>query len=54
VAVVDRLPAGLYEVIVTKAVEAALTNVDGELIKRQSLRSAEAADRIAQLTRPAG
>jgi superfamily II DNA or RNA helicase/HKD family nuclease len=48
-AVVDRLPTGLYEIIVTRAVETALTNVDHELIRRQSLRSAEAADRIAQL-----
>jgi hypothetical protein len=39
-AMVDRLPARRYEVIVTKAVEAALTNVDSELIRRQSLRSA--------------
>jgi len=43
------MPHGLYEVIVTKALEAQLANVDHELIRRQSLRSVEAADRIAQL-----
>ncbi|WP_426509630.1 DUF3427 domain-containing protein [Dactylosporangium sp. McL0621] len=46
---VDQLPSGLYEVVVTKALEGELANVDTELIRRQSLRSAEAADRIAQL-----
>ncbi|MEV0131157.1 DUF3427 domain-containing protein [Dactylosporangium sp. NPDC050688] len=46
---VDQLPTGLYEVVVTKALDAQLANVDFELVKRQSLRSAEAADRIAQL-----
>jgi superfamily II DNA or RNA helicase len=49
VAVVDQLARGLYEVVVTQALEARLANVDDELIRRQSLRSAEAADRIAQL-----
>ncbi|HLL67820.1 MAG TPA: DUF3427 domain-containing protein [Micromonosporaceae bacterium] len=46
---VDQLPHGLYEVVVTKALEVQLSNVDHELIKRHSLRSADAADRIAQL-----
>jgi superfamily II DNA or RNA helicase/HKD family nuclease len=49
VAVADQLPSGLYEVVLTKALEGQLSNVDTELISRQSLRSAEAADRIAQL-----
>ena len=48
-AVADQLPSGLYEVVLTKALEGQLSNVDTELIRRQSLRSAEAADRIAQL-----
>lgn len=46
---VEQLPRGLYEIVVTKALEAQLANVDHELIRRQSLRSADAADRIAQL-----
>ncbi|MET7420395.1 DUF3427 domain-containing protein [Dactylosporangium sp. NPDC005555] len=46
---VDQLPRGLYEVVVTRALEARLANVDQKLIERQDLRSADAADRIAQL-----
>src|SRR5689334_15671876 len=47
--VATELPRGLYEVVVTKALEDQLVNVDHELIRRQRLRSADAADRIAQL-----
>lgn len=49
IAVAEDLPTGLYEIVVTKSLEDRLSNVDFELVKRQSLRSAEAADRIAQL-----
>ncbi|MEV8516282.1 DUF3427 domain-containing protein [Dactylosporangium sp. NPDC051484] len=45
----DELPAGLYEIVVTKALEEQLVNVDQELVKRQGLRSADVADRIALL-----
>ncbi|GAA2375369.1 DUF3427 domain-containing protein [Dactylosporangium salmoneum] len=45
----DELPAGLYEIVVTKALEDRLASVDQGLIKRQALRSADAADRIALL-----
>ncbi|MGI5246657.1 hypothetical protein [Dactylosporangium sp. CA-139066] len=45
----DELPAGLYEIVVTKALEDRLASVDNGLIKRQALRSADAADRIALL-----
>ena len=45
----EELPAGLYESIVTKALEDRLTRIDRELVQRQSLRSADAADRIALL-----
>ncbi|GGM65974.1 DUF3427 domain-containing protein [Dactylosporangium sucinum] len=45
----EELPAGLYEIVVTKALESRLANVDQELVKRHVLRSADAADRIALL-----
>ena len=44
-----ELPAGLYEVLVTQALQGRLTELDADLIKREGLRSADAADRIAQL-----
>src|SRR4051794_26593760 len=47
--VATELPRGLYEILITKVLENQLVNVDHELIRRQRLRSAEAADRIAQL-----
>jgi superfamily II DNA or RNA helicase/HKD family nuclease len=47
--VVDELPAGLYEVVVTKALKGRLSRIDEQLVKRHGLRSADAADRIAQL-----
>jgi hypothetical protein len=49
VTVATELPRGLYEVLVTKSLEDQLVNVDYDLIRRQRLRSADAADRIAQL-----
>jgi hypothetical protein len=49
VAVSNELPAGLYEVIVTQALHTRLVRLDADLVQRHSLRSADAADRIAQL-----
>ncbi|GAA0797086.1 DUF3427 domain-containing protein [Spirilliplanes yamanashiensis] len=45
----EDLTAGLYEHIVTRALEDRLSAIDAELVQRQGLRSAEAPDRIAQL-----
>jgi hypothetical protein len=44
-----ELPAGLYEVVVTETLHSALSALDGDLVRRDALRSAEAADRFAQL-----
>jgi hypothetical protein len=48
-AVGEQLPSGLYEIVVTKALASRLANHDGDLVKCQRLRPADAADRIAQL-----
>ncbi|MEU0553260.1 DUF3427 domain-containing protein [Dactylosporangium sp. NPDC006015] len=45
----NDVPAGLYEIVVTKALEERLLSVDQGLVKRHGLRSADAADRIALL-----
>ncbi|MEV4507477.1 DUF3427 domain-containing protein [Dactylosporangium sp. NPDC049525] len=45
----EELPSGLYEIVVTQGLEARLSRVDRELVKRHGLRTADAADRIAQL-----
>ncbi|MET8147228.1 DUF3427 domain-containing protein [Actinoplanes sp. NPDC049668] len=44
-----ELPAGLYEVVVTEALHGRLGSIDSDLVKRDGLRSADVADRIAQL-----
>jgi superfamily II DNA or RNA helicase/HKD family nuclease len=44
-----ELPAGLYEVVVTETLHSALSALDDDLVRRDALRSAEAADRFAQL-----
>ena len=49
VAVSNELPVGLYEVIVTEALNTRLVRLDADLVQRHSLHSADAADRIAQL-----
>ena len=49
VAVPNELPSGLYEVVVTEALQGRLAALDADLVKRDGLRSADAADRIAQL-----
>ncbi|MEV4640401.1 DUF3427 domain-containing protein [Actinoplanes sp. NPDC049548] len=45
----NELPAGLYEVVVTEALHGRLAQLDADIVKRNGLRSADAADRIAQL-----
>jgi hypothetical protein len=47
--VTDELPAGLYETVITEALAGRLTTLDARLVQRLDMRSAEAADRIAQL-----
>jgi superfamily II DNA or RNA helicase/HKD family nuclease len=47
--VADELSAGLYEVVVTEALAERLSDTAAPLVKRQSLRPAEAPDRIAQI-----
>jgi superfamily II DNA or RNA helicase/HKD family nuclease len=47
--VADDLAPGLYESILTQTLLNQLTSVDTRLVKREPLRKAEAADRIAQL-----
>jgi superfamily II DNA or RNA helicase/HKD family nuclease len=49
VAVPNELPAGLYEVVVTQALNSRLADLDADLVQRHGLRPADAADRIAQL-----
>ncbi|WP_433371906.1 DUF3427 domain-containing protein [Actinoplanes sp. CA-142083] len=44
----DDLVAGLYETVLTDALETRLSTVDDELVRRVGLRDAEAPDRIAQ------
>ena len=44
----DELSAGLYETILTEVLVDGLSRIDGELIERQTLRAADASDRIAQ------
>ncbi|MDT5077286.1 MAG: hypothetical protein QOJ80_1923, partial [Mycobacterium sp.] len=46
--VTDELSPGLYETILDAALEERLSGVDGRLIDRRVLRSADASDRIAQ------
>ena len=45
----DELVAGLYEAVVTDVLAAQLVRIDERLVKQPGMRSAEAADRIAQL-----
>ena len=45
----DELSAGLYEAVVTESLVNRLAAIDPRLIDQQGLRSADAADRIAQL-----
>ncbi|MFC3737568.1 phospholipase D-like domain-containing protein [Paractinoplanes deccanensis] len=45
----DKLPAGLYETVVTDALQTALDGFDADLVKTTSLRAADASDRIALL-----
>jgi superfamily II DNA or RNA helicase/HKD family nuclease len=45
----DDLVAGLYETLLTEGLEARLSAVDDQLVRRVRLRDAEAPDRIAQL-----
>lgn len=47
--VADELPAGLYEMVITEALAGRLAAVDPGLIQQLDMRSADAADRIAQL-----
>jgi hypothetical protein len=47
--VTDDLAPGLYATVVTKALLAQLSAVDERLIRREGLRAADAADRIAQV-----
>ncbi|MGX7678785.1 DUF3427 domain-containing protein [Jatrophihabitans sp. DSM 45814] len=46
--VTDELSPGLYETILDAALDERLTRIDGRLIDRRRLRSADASDRIAQ------
>jgi HKD family nuclease len=46
--VTDELSPGLYETILDAALDERLSRIDGRLIDRRTLRSAEASDRIAQ------
>jgi superfamily II DNA or RNA helicase len=46
--VTDDLAAGLYEELVSAALDGRLTSLDDSLIERMALRPADAADRIAQ------
>jgi superfamily II DNA or RNA helicase/HKD family nuclease len=48
-AVSDDLVAGLYETVLTEALETQLAAIDAALVRRVGLRDAEAPDRIAQL-----
>ncbi|MFG1995708.1 DUF3427 domain-containing protein [Actinoplanes sp. NPDC048988] len=45
----DKLPAGLYETVVTDSLLTALQDLDPQLVKTKGLRPADASDRIAQL-----
>jgi hypothetical protein len=47
--VTNQLPAGLYETVLTDALQGRLSQLDEKLVYRQELRPAESADRIAQL-----
>ena len=49
VPVADELPTGLYETVVTESLLTHLSTLDKDLVERQPLRPADAADRIAQL-----
>jgi len=49
VSVDEALPAGLYEALLTRSLQAELAQIDQQLVQRQDLRPAESADRIAQL-----
>jgi superfamily II DNA or RNA helicase/HKD family nuclease len=46
--VTDELSPGLYETILDAALDERLSHIDGRLIDRRTLRSADASDRIAQ------
>src|SRR4051812_18808382 len=45
----NDLTAGLYETVMTEALETQLAKIDTALVRRVGLREAEAPDRIAQL-----
>jgi HKD family nuclease len=45
----NQLPAGIYETVLTDALQKRLTQLDEKLVYREELRPAESADRIAQL-----
>ena len=45
----DELPSGLYETVITEALAGRLTTLEPGLIQQLDMRSADAADRIAQL-----
>jgi superfamily II DNA or RNA helicase len=49
VAVADELAAGLYETVITEALAGRLTTLHPDLVQQLDMRSADAADRIAQL-----
>jgi len=46
--VTDELSPGLYETILDVAMDKRLSRIDGRLVDRRTLRSADASDRIAQ------
>jgi superfamily II DNA or RNA helicase/HKD family nuclease len=45
----EELAAGLYETVLTEALEAQLSGIDGQLVQRAALHEAEAPDRISHL-----
>ena len=46
--VTDELSPGLYETILDATLDERLSHIDGRLVDRRTLRSADASDRIAQ------